>query len=155
MFNLKNIRFIYVSCRGTSFFLMERLAASVFRRLPMALTARSGALGSTFTLALAGVAVRAVRLFAAALKNRSQVRSLHELDDRALKDIGLVRSDIVSALDQPLYLDPSQHLADVAGGGRNYQKPAIAHAVVSTAGLHRVRRPDADVRQTPANAACA
>jgi uncharacterized protein YjiS (DUF1127 family) len=121
----------------------------------MTLTARSGAIGSSFTLALAGVAVRAVRLFAAALKNRNEVRSLHELDDRALKDIGLLRSDIVSALDQPLYRDPSRHLADVAGGGRSYQKPAEFYpaAAVTSGGLHRVRRADAHVRQMPGTTA--
>ncbi|MCA0423596.1 MAG: DUF1127 domain-containing protein, partial [Proteobacteria bacterium] len=44
------------------------------------------------------------------------VASLHEFDDRMLKDIGLVRSDVVAALDSPLDQDPSLRLARVAAG---------------------------------------
>jgi uncharacterized protein YjiS (DUF1127 family) len=119
----------------------------------MTFTARSGAAGSTFTVALAGVAVRAFRHLATALKNRSAVRTLHELDDRALKDIGLVRSDIDAALGQPMHLDPSRHLAEMAGGGRARLAPADAASAV---GLRRLRRDDEDVtRRLPQNAACA
>ena len=115
----------------------------------MTLHAGNGASGSTFTLALAGVAMRAVRHFAMALKNRREVRMLHELDDRALKDIGLMRSDIHAALDSPLHLDPSRHLVDVAGHGRS----ASRRDVVSPTGPVRLRGVDAPVM--PRDAACA
>jgi uncharacterized protein YjiS (DUF1127 family) len=123
--------------------------------IPMTHHAGTGASGSTFTLALVGVAVRAVRHLATAMKNRVQVRELYELDDRALKDIGLMRTDIHAALDAPLHLDPSRHLVDVAGGGLGQRLPKAA-AAVTPAGLMRLRRGDAAVTpQTPANAACA
>jgi uncharacterized protein YjiS (DUF1127 family) len=119
----------------------------------MTLHAGNGASGSTFTLALAGVAVRAVQAFARALKNRAEVRALREMDDRALKDIGLMRTDVHAALDTPLHRDPSLHLVDVAGFGRSGRKPTMA---VSSAGSMRLRRADADVTRTlPGAAACA
>jgi uncharacterized protein YjiS (DUF1127 family) len=106
--------------------------------------AGTGAAGSTFTLALAGVAVRAARQALRNLKNRFEVRSLHQLDDRALKDIGLMRSDVDAALSVALHLDPSHHLLDVAGHGRsprrNVEKPTL---VVTPVRLDRVRRDDA------------
>lgn len=116
--------------------------------------AGNGAKGSTFTLALAGVAVRAIRQFVQNLKNRRQVRELHELDDRALKDIGLVRTDVTAALDAPLYRDPSQHLVDVAGECRLGHKPAAA---VSAGADLRLRGHVAHVTApaAPANACCA
>ena len=80
----------------------------------MTFAARTGALGSTFTIALIGLALRTVRMFAAALKNRSEVRNLYELDDRALKDIGLMRSDIVSALDIFLRYEFLRRLASLS-----------------------------------------
>jgi uncharacterized protein YjiS (DUF1127 family) len=80
--------------------------------------AGSGALGSTFTAAMVGIVLRAARQFVRNLTNRFEVRGLHQLDDRALKDIGLMRSDVDAALNLPLHIDPSLHLADVAGGGR-------------------------------------
>jgi uncharacterized protein YjiS (DUF1127 family) len=119
----------------------------------MTFTARSGAAGSTFTVALAGVAARAIGHFATALKNRRAVRSLHELDDRALKDIGLVRTDIDAALGQPLHLDPSRHLVEMTRGGIPHGAPA---GVVSASGMMRLRRHDETVtRPVPPNAACA
>jgi uncharacterized protein YjiS (DUF1127 family) len=111
----------------------------------------SGAQGSTFTLALLGVAMRAVTGFATALKNRRAVRELNDLDDRALKDIGLMRTDVTAALDRPLHLDPSQHLVAVAGygrGGRTPVKPAVAP------GIARLRGADAPVTPVAGMAAC-
>jgi uncharacterized protein YjiS (DUF1127 family) len=106
--------------------------------------AGTGAAGSTFTLALVGIATRAVQGFVAAVKNRLEVRELYQLDDRALKDIGLMRADVTAALDMPLHRDPSLHLVDVAGEGRpsrrNAEKPA---AMVTTPRLDRVRCNDA------------
>jgi uncharacterized protein YjiS (DUF1127 family) len=109
--------------------------------------AGTGAFGSTFTLALAGVAVRAVRHLAEALKNRAQVRALNDLDDRALKDIGLLRTDVAAALDAPFHRDPSHHLVDVAGHPRRASKP---EAVVAAPRLDRVRRPAAPLKTATA-----
>lgn len=65
-------------------------------------------------LSLAFAAVRtAIRVSGRAvsiLQNRNAVQRLTELDDRALKDIGLVRSDVAGALAEPLHVDPSQIL---------------------------------------------
>jgi uncharacterized protein YjiS (DUF1127 family) len=47
-----------------------------------------------------------VRL-ARALSDRQDVKRLMELDDRALKDIGLTRSDVDGALAEPLFRNPS------------------------------------------------
>jgi uncharacterized protein YjiS (DUF1127 family) len=106
--------------------------------------------GSTFTLALAGFVVRALKRMTTALKNRQEVRMLSQLDDRALKDIGLMRTDVQAALSSPLHLDPSLHLIDVAGHKRSGSKPALTPlgSNLSSAGAARLRRPDAPV--TPA-----
>jgi uncharacterized protein YjiS (DUF1127 family) len=115
--------------------------------------AGTGASGSTFTLALVGIATRAIQGFVAAVKNRLAVRELYQLDDRALKDIGLMRTDVQAALGLPLHLDPSRHLVDVAGDkrGRKVEKPA---KVVTQERLGRVRRNNAPVT-TAMPAACA
>ena len=42
--------------------------------------------------------------------HRRDVRSLLELDDRCLRDIGLTRGDVVGALSQPFGVDPSSIL---------------------------------------------
>jgi len=42
-----------------------------------------------------------------ALRHRREVRHLAEFDDRMLKDIGLTRSDVASALSEPLIRNPS------------------------------------------------
>ena len=48
-------------------------------------------------------------------RNRSQINQLHELDDNQLRDIGLTRSDLVSALLQSTFFeDPSSHLTKSA-----------------------------------------
>jgi uncharacterized protein YjiS (DUF1127 family) len=110
----------------------------------MTLHAGTGAAGSTFTLALFGIVVRAVQAIARNLKNRFEVRSLQHLDDRALKDIGLLRSDVHAALDMPFYRDPSHHLLDVAGHGRAPRRLVEKPATIATAPrLDRVRRDDA------------
>jgi uncharacterized protein YjiS (DUF1127 family) len=101
--------------------------------------------GSTFTLALAGFVVRALKRVATSLKNRREVRLLGELDDRALKDIGLMRTDVQAALSSPLHLDPSLHLVDLAGHKRSRSKPALTPlgSTLSSAGAARLRRADA------------
>ncbi len=45
--------------------------------------------------------------FVRAITHRREVRQLLELDERSLRDIGLVRSDVIGALDQPWVKDPS------------------------------------------------
>jgi uncharacterized protein YjiS (DUF1127 family) len=148
MFNLNNIRFVYVLHCGISFFLMKFRASSVFQEIPMTHHAGTGAEGSTFTAALVGIAVRAVREALRNLKNRAEVRKLHNLDDRALKDIGLVRSDVDAALACSLTADPSQHLVAIAGGGRSIRRSVEKpEAVVTAPRLDRVRRLDAVVSQ--------
>ena len=53
---------------------------------------------------------------AKAVSNRVAVRKLRDFDERMLKDIGLVQSDVSAALDCGLTEDPSVHLRDVAAG---------------------------------------
>jgi uncharacterized protein YjiS (DUF1127 family) len=76
---------------------------------------QNAASGRTFTASLAQGAFRAIKRVVKALKNRRQVTRLASLDDRCLKDIGLVRSDVYAALSTPLYQDPSHHLREVTG----------------------------------------
>jgi uncharacterized protein YjiS (DUF1127 family) len=101
--------------------------------------------GSTFTLALAGIVVRAVKRTFAALKSRHQVARLSDLDDRALKDIGLIRSDVYAALAEPLFRDPSHHLMDVAGHKRSpsRQMDHAAGSMLPVNSMGRLRRNDA------------
>lgn len=59
---------------------------------------------------LLGAMIYALRTIAAALRamsHRRDVGRLLEMDDRALHDIGLVRTDVLGALAQPLSKDPS------------------------------------------------
>jgi uncharacterized protein YjiS (DUF1127 family) len=56
--------------------------------------------------------------FARALRNRRQVVALGELDDHLLRDIGLQRTDVVAALAQPRYRDPSRMLKVLCCHGR-------------------------------------
>jgi uncharacterized protein YjiS (DUF1127 family) len=59
---------------------------------------------------LFGALAQALRMIVAVLRavsHRRDVGRLLELDDRALHDIGLVRTDVLGALAQPLVKDPS------------------------------------------------
>jgi len=47
------------------------------------------------------------RRVATALRHRREVRHLAEFDDRILKDLGLLRSDVDEALAVPFYWNPS------------------------------------------------
>jgi uncharacterized protein YjiS (DUF1127 family) len=59
-----------------------------------------------FVRALGGL-LRWVVGIARALEHRREVRSLAELDERMLKDIGLSRAEVDGALAEPLHRDPS------------------------------------------------
>lgn len=48
-----------------------------------------------------------LRGMAKAIANRREIARLGELDDRMLKDIGLVRGDVIGALSEPIHHDPS------------------------------------------------
>jgi uncharacterized protein YjiS (DUF1127 family) len=48
-----------------------------------------------------------IAAFVRAIANRREVYQLLELDERSLRDIGLIRNDIIGALAQPLVKDPS------------------------------------------------
>lgn len=72
-----------------------------------------------------------VKAAARAFLNRRSVYRLAELDDRTLKDIGLLRTDVDSALSLPLYQDPTTLLAE-----RAHHRRAQARA---TARLMRAR----------------
>ena len=99
----------------------------------------ASASGSTFTFALAKQAVRALLRLVVVLKHRQQVASLAQLDDRALKDIGLLRTDVHTALSSPFYHDPSVQLISVAGYKRI---PRDALNGAANQGMDRLRRPD-------------
>ncbi|WP_319498927.1 DUF1127 domain-containing protein [uncultured Cohaesibacter sp.] len=62
-------------------------------------------LHSALASAVAGVA-RLVAAGATIARNRAALKSLAELDERTLADIGLTRSDVITASAQPLYRDP-------------------------------------------------
>ncbi len=113
--------------------------------------------GSTLTLALAGIFMRFVKQALTALKSRREVARLNDLDDRALKDIGLLRSDVHSALAESFFSDPSHHLVDVAGHKRGVSRPEISAkgSVLPSESLARLRRNDAAVISGPITpAAC-
>jgi len=55
---------------------------------------------------------------ARAARNRRHVVALGELDDHLLRDIGLERADILSALAQPHYRDPLRMLKILCCHGR-------------------------------------
>jgi uncharacterized protein YjiS (DUF1127 family) len=55
---------------------------------------------------------------ARAARNRRQVVALGELDGRLLRDIGLQRTDVLTALAQPRHRDPSRMLKILCCHGR-------------------------------------
>ncbi|WP_321449083.1 DUF1127 domain-containing protein [uncultured Cohaesibacter sp.] len=62
-------------------------------------------LNSAFSSAMAGLA-RLVTAGATIMRNRAALKSLRELDERTLADIGLTRGDVITAASQPLHKDP-------------------------------------------------
>ena len=65
------------------------------------------------------------RRLGTALLHRREVARLADLDDRALKDIGLLRSDVTAALDRPLGEDPSTLLMLRSAERRSYARMAV------------------------------
>lgn len=57
--------------------------------------------------AIAGRVSLGIAVLWRAWKHRREVNDLLRLDDRMLKDIGLVRTDILGALEEPIGADPS------------------------------------------------
>ena len=69
---------------------------------------RSATLTTTrFGSAVLGQVARSVAEAIKALRHRREVKHLAEFDDRMLKDIGLMRSDVDSALAEPFFHNPS------------------------------------------------
>jgi uncharacterized protein YjiS (DUF1127 family) len=54
--------------------------------------------------------IRQVRHLVRALAHRQELKQLSDYDDRALKDIGLLRSDVAGALAEPFHVDPTKVL---------------------------------------------
>jgi len=67
---------------------------------------------------LARRALTAALRFLQTVANRRSVRGMALLDDRLLADIGLSRSDVASALAQPVWVDPSRDLAETVANRR-------------------------------------
>jgi uncharacterized protein YjiS (DUF1127 family) len=80
--------------------------------MPAALSPVSVALARL--TALSGETLRRAARFLRMIENRRSVARLSAFEPRELADIGLTRSDVANALDQPLLFDPSEHLARAA-----------------------------------------
>ena len=70
-----------------------------------------------------------IKAMVGALKNRRAVMTLLDMDDRMLRDIGLVRTDVTSALASPPLTDPSFRLAEFAGERRAAARVSIRERV--------------------------
>jgi len=89
---------------------------------------RSAAPVSTFPSSrLLGQFVRSLISLAKAFQDRREVRNLAEFDERMLKDIGLTRNDVVSALAEPIHHHPSWVLVRCVGRPADAQKSTAAH----------------------------
>ena len=99
-------------------------------------------------LAVAGVAAKAVtwvgRLPRAVI-NRREIIRLGELDERALKDIGLLRSDLDGALATFWHVDPSQVLKERADEAAAVAALRREKASPRTVGIVPPARPAAPV----------
>jgi uncharacterized protein YjiS (DUF1127 family) len=87
--------------------------------------------------------------FQRALSNRMAVRELAHLDDHALKDIGLTRSDVQGALEVSLRQDPSCVLTGIAGSGHGRAMQAPRAPVTSPS-----NGPDPRHAATPGQLCC-
>ncbi|BBE72330.1 DUF1127 domain-containing protein [Oharaeibacter diazotrophicus] len=81
----------------------------------------------------------AVALAVTVIRNRAAVRSLGDLDDYLLADIGLTRADLREATAVPLTDDPSRLLAARVNGALDHQARGVPTPRVATDGA-RPRR---------------
>ena len=89
-----------------------------------------------------GQVARSLVGLATALRHRREVKNLAEFDDHMLKDIGLMRGDVNSALAEPLFLNPSWVLVRCAERHSRSERSAPSP--------RRVRRPTVPVVKSPA-----
>ncbi len=74
-------------------------------------------------MSVLGQFVRSLTDLSRALRHRGEIRHLAEFDDRMLKDIGLTRSDVSSALSEPLLRNPSWVLVRSAERHSRSERP--------------------------------
>jgi uncharacterized protein YjiS (DUF1127 family) len=87
--------------------------------------------GMTFTgVSALGLFVRSLTNLVKALRHRGEIKHLAEFDDRMLKDIGLTRSDVSSALSVPLSRNPSWVL--VRSAERHSRSEKVDHSAKPT-----------------------
>jgi uncharacterized protein YjiS (DUF1127 family) len=89
---------------------------------------------------LVQVVISGVMAFIRATMHRREVYKLLEMDDRSLRDIGLIRNDVVGALAQPWAKDPSVVLLV----RRVDRLSRLRTRVVPTQGVAERRRAKAD-----------
>ncbi len=77
------------------------------------------------------VALHRVQALIRALRHRSEVMRLTDLDDRALKDIGLTRVEVLGALAEPFHKDPSAILLVRSVERRSRLRPMAVTASLS------------------------
>jgi uncharacterized protein YjiS (DUF1127 family) len=87
-----------------------RLTKKEVPMIGISIALKFGTSAATFGLRGLRAVLRQASTLVTAARNRSAVKSLAELDDHALKDIGLTRSDVIGALAEPFYRDPSEVL---------------------------------------------
>ena len=99
----------------------------------------TSSLGLTTRLAAAiSLVARAIVALIRALSHRGDVKSLLEMDERCLKDIGLTRNDVLGALAEPLVKDPSRILLVRSVERRARQRPMVIARTPSGVPVWRV-----------------
>ena len=88
----------------------------------------------------------ATNLYRAA-KHRRDIAALAYQDDYLLADIGLTREDVLHAVAQPIWRDPTATLQQTAGAAR---RVSLGRLVDSSSLLHHIRRVGLD-RSRPAH----
>jgi len=83
--------------------------------------------GSPLTAAVWRGLSNAVAFAVTVIRNRAAVRSLGDLDDYLLADIGLTRADLREAIAVPLTDDPSRLLAARVHGPFEIQARGVPH----------------------------
>lgn len=97
--------------------------------LLMTITAKSLSSVSAGVTRIAAIGVAGTVQFVRAIAHRREVMRLGELDERGLKDIGLVRSDIDGALATSWLDDPSAVLAERSRSSSNLAAARREHAL--------------------------